>query len=79
MAHLFCELKTLTRFLESDWKNRLVPGSAERLMADLEWAGIEIDEGPHLPDSLAGPYIQVNSSKSSLIGCISTENTLISC
>ncbi|XP_030079639.1 probable glutamate--tRNA ligase, mitochondrial [Drosophila hydei] len=48
--------KFLLRIEDTD-QTRLVPGATERLIEDLLWAGIEIDEGPGF-DGAYGPYIQ---------------------
>ncbi|XP_017128289.1 probable glutamate--tRNA ligase, mitochondrial [Drosophila elegans] len=48
--------KFLLRIEDTD-QTRLVPGASERLVEDLLWAGIEIDEGPGFGGQL-GPYIQ---------------------
>ncbi|TVY43241.1 Glutamate--tRNA ligase, mitochondrial [Lachnellula occidentalis] len=46
----------LLRIEDTDQK-RKVPGAEERLYKDLEWAGIEWDEGPRIGGPY-GPYIQ---------------------
>ncbi|EDW68590.1 nondiscriminating glutamyl-tRNA synthetase EARS2, mitochondrial [Drosophila virilis] len=48
--------KFLLRIEDTD-QTRLVPGATERLIEDLLWAGIEIDEGPGFGGE-HGPYIQ---------------------
>ncbi|XP_060655265.1 probable glutamate--tRNA ligase, mitochondrial [Drosophila nasuta] len=48
--------KFLLRIEDTD-QTRLVPGASERLIEDLRWAGIEIDEGPDCGGE-HGPYIQ---------------------
>lgn len=48
--------KFLLRIEDTD-QTRLVPGATERLIEDLLWAGIEIDEGPGFGGA-HGPYIQ---------------------
>ncbi|KAM8710876.1 hypothetical protein ACLKA7_017496 [Drosophila subpalustris] len=48
--------KFVLRIEDTD-QSRLVPGASERLIEDLLWAGIEIDEGPGF-DGDYGPYIQ---------------------
>lgn len=48
--------KFLLRIEDTD-QTRLVPGATERLIEDLLWAGIEIDEGPGFEGDY-GPYIQ---------------------
>ncbi|XP_017011657.2 nondiscriminating glutamyl-tRNA synthetase EARS2, mitochondrial [Drosophila takahashii] len=48
--------KFLLRIEDTD-QTRLVPGASERLVEDLLWAGIEIDEGPGFGGQL-GPYVQ---------------------
>ncbi|KAH8302693.1 hypothetical protein KR044_009662 [Drosophila immigrans] len=48
--------KFLLRIEDTD-QTRLVPGATERLIEDLRWAGIEIDEGPGF-EGQYGPYIQ---------------------
>ncbi|XP_017081092.1 probable glutamate--tRNA ligase, mitochondrial [Drosophila eugracilis] len=48
--------KFLLRIEDTD-QTRLVPGASERLVGDLLWAGIEIDEGPGFGGQL-GPYVQ---------------------
>ncbi|XP_034482175.1 probable glutamate--tRNA ligase, mitochondrial [Drosophila innubila] len=48
--------KFLLRIEDTD-QTRLVPGATERLIEDLLWAGIEIDEGPGFAGDY-GPYIQ---------------------
>ncbi|KAH8304011.1 hypothetical protein KR018_003316 [Drosophila ironensis] len=48
--------KFLLRIEDTD-QTRLVPGASERLIEDLLWAGIEIDEGPGFGGQF-GPYIQ---------------------
>ncbi|XP_016974591.1 probable glutamate--tRNA ligase, mitochondrial [Drosophila rhopaloa] len=48
--------KFLLRIEDTD-QTRLVPGASERLVEDLLWAGIEIDEGPGFGGNL-GPYVQ---------------------
>lgn len=48
--------KFLLRIEDTD-QTRLVPGATERLIKDLLWAGIEIDEGPGFAGDY-GPYIQ---------------------
>ncbi|EDW99617.1 probable glutamate--tRNA ligase, mitochondrial [Drosophila yakuba] len=48
--------KFLLRIEDTD-QARLVPGASERLVEDLLWAGIEIDEGPGFGGQL-GPYVQ---------------------
>lgn len=50
--------------IEDTDRTRYVEGALENLLAILEWAGLEADEGPHLVDGKvvqrgdAGPYIQ---------------------
>ncbi|KAH8297747.1 hypothetical protein KR054_008429 [Drosophila jambulina] len=48
--------KFLLRIEDTD-QTRLVPGASERLVEDLLWAGIEIDEGPGFGGEV-GPYVQ---------------------
>ncbi|KAH8240103.1 hypothetical protein KR032_011198 [Drosophila birchii] len=48
--------KFLLRIEDTD-QTRLVPGASERLVEDLRWAGIEIDEGPGFGGEY-GPYVQ---------------------
>ncbi|XP_001352579.3 probable glutamate--tRNA ligase, mitochondrial [Drosophila pseudoobscura] len=48
--------KFLLRIEDTD-QTRLVPGASERLVEDLLWAGIEIDEGPGF-GGRHGPYVQ---------------------
>ncbi|KAH8245971.1 hypothetical protein KR026_001947 [Drosophila bipectinata] len=48
--------KFLLRIEDTD-QTRLVPGASERLVEDLLWAGIEIDEGPGFGGQF-GPYVQ---------------------
>lgn len=48
--------KFLLRIEDTD-QTRLVPGASERLVEDLRWAGIEIDEGPGFGGEF-GPYVQ---------------------
>lgn len=48
--------KFLLRIEDTD-QTRLVPGATERLIEDLLWAGIEIDEGPGFAGG-KGPYVQ---------------------
>ncbi|EDV95777.1 probable glutamate--tRNA ligase, mitochondrial [Drosophila grimshawi] len=48
--------KFLLRIEDTD-QTRLVPGATERLIEDLLWVGIEIDEGPGFGGT-QGPYIQ---------------------
>lgn len=43
--------------IEDTDQTRKVPGAAEALQDDLQWAGIEIDEGPQ-QGGLFGPYLQ---------------------
>ena len=49
--------KFLLRIEDTD-QTRLVPGAMENLVEDLQWAGIEIDEGPLGFGGNHGPYIQ---------------------
>ncbi|XP_061397972.1 probable glutamate--tRNA ligase, mitochondrial [Musca vetustissima] len=53
----------LLRIEDTD-QTRLVPGAMERLIEDLQWSGIEIDEGPgsKAPGNY-GPYIQSQRTK----------------
>lgn len=48
--------KFILRIEDTDQK-RLVPGAIEQLENDLNWSGIEIDEGPHVGGDF-GPYLQ---------------------
>ncbi|KAJ8920758.1 hypothetical protein NQ315_004898, partial [Exocentrus adspersus] len=48
--------KFILRIEDTD-QTRLVPGAMQQLQNDLEWAGIEIDEGP-CQEGTYGPYIQ---------------------
>lgn len=48
--------KFLLRIEDTD-QTRLVPGASERLVEDLLWAGIEIDEGPGFGGQSV-PYVQ---------------------
>lgn len=43
--------------IEDTDRSRTVDGAVEALQEDLEWSGIEIDEGPKR-DGLYGPYQQ---------------------
>lgn len=43
--------------IEDTDQTRKVPGSVNALVKDLNWAGVEYDEGPE-KDSQYGPYIQ---------------------
>ncbi|KAM7351546.1 putative glutamate--tRNA ligase, mitochondrial [Cochliomyia hominivorax] len=49
--------KFLLRIEDTD-QTRLVPGAMEALIEDLQWAGIDIDEGPDTFGGNYGPYIQ---------------------
>lgn len=49
--------KFLLRIEDTD-QTRLVPGAMEALIDDLQWAGINIDEGPGKFGGAYGPYIQ---------------------
>lgn len=48
--------KFILRIEDTD-QTRLVEGAAEQLHKDLEWAGIQIDEGP-MHGGNYGPYVQ---------------------
>ncbi|XP_067645801.1 nondiscriminating glutamyl-tRNA synthetase EARS2, mitochondrial-like [Eurosta solidaginis] len=48
--------KFLLRIEDTD-QTRLVPGATESLIEDMQWAGIEIDEGPEVGGAF-GPYVQ---------------------
>lgn len=48
--------KMILRIEDTD-QSRLVEGATEQLCDDLQWAGIEIDEGPINGGSF-GPYVQ---------------------
>lgn len=39
-------------------QSRYVPGAIESLQENLSWAGLQYDEGPSIPGSSKGPYIQ---------------------
>ncbi|XP_013104002.2 probable glutamate--tRNA ligase, mitochondrial isoform X2 [Stomoxys calcitrans] len=55
--------KFLLRIEDTD-QTRLVPGAMESLIEDLQWAGIEIDEGPGSKvKGSYGPYIQSQRTK----------------
>ena len=49
--------KFLLRIEDTD-QTRLVPGAMEALIEDLQWTGINIDEGPGKFGGTYGPYIQ---------------------
>lgn len=51
-----CQGKFIVRIEDTD-QTRIVEGATDRLLKDLEWAGLIPDESP-LTDSLHGPYIQ---------------------
>ncbi|CAD7004949.1 unnamed protein product [Ceratitis capitata] len=53
--------KFLLRIEDTD-QTRLVPGAAESLVEDLQWAGINIDEGPGFGGE-HGPYVQSERMK----------------
>jgi len=42
------------------FKERNLPGSAEKLQQSLQWLGIHFDESPHLGGKF-GPYLQASS------------------
>lgn len=48
--------KFILRIEDTD-QTRLVPGAVQQLQDDLNWAGIEINEGPS-KGGTCGPYIQ---------------------
>lgn len=48
--------KFILRIEDTD-QTRLVPGATKSIVEDLQWAGIQIDEGPSFGGSF-GPYIQ---------------------
>ncbi|XP_065358917.1 nondiscriminating glutamyl-tRNA synthetase EARS2, mitochondrial [Calliphora vicina] len=54
--------KFLLRIEDTD-QTRLVPGAMEALIEDLQWAGIDIDEGPGKFGGNYGPYIQSQRTK----------------
>lgn len=55
--------KFLLRIEDTD-QTRLVAGAMESLVEDLQWAGIEIDEGPgSRVQGSYGPYIQSQRTK----------------
>lgn len=43
--------------IEDTDQTRRVKGAAEKIIEDLSWAGIEIDEGPNIGGKY-GPYVQ---------------------
>lgn len=49
--------KFILRIEDTD-QTRLVPDAMQRLVEDLKWAGIEIDEGPLNFGGTKGPYVQ---------------------
>lgn len=52
------EGKFLLRIEDTD-QTRLVPGAVESLIKDLQWSGIQIDEGPGSKSGGSyGPYVQ---------------------
>lgn len=54
--------KFLLRIEDTD-QTRFVPGAMEALIEDLQWTGIEIDEGPGKLGGNHGPYIQSQRTK----------------
>ncbi|XP_023307851.2 probable glutamate--tRNA ligase, mitochondrial isoform X1 [Lucilia cuprina] len=54
--------KFLLRIEDTD-QTRFVPGAMEALIEDLQWAGIDIDEGPGQFGGSYGPYIQSQRTK----------------